>query len=84
MNIKEVQKSLENFMIPASEHILQAFKLHADKPHISLKRLTEAVENWRRHVSVLDEINDDEGEEEDNGQDDDYEDYGDFDNDHQN
>jgi hypothetical protein len=82
--VKEVQKSLENFMIPTSDHILQAFKLHPDKPYISLKRLTDTVESWRRNISVLDEINDEGDEEEDAGQDEDYEDYGDFDNDHQN
>ena len=69
-------------MIPTSEHILQAFKLHADKPYISLKRLTETVESWSRNISVLDEINDQ--DEEDSGQDEDYEDYGDFSQEHQN
>lgn len=67
-------------MIPISDHILQAFKLHADKEWISLKKLTDTVETWRQNISVLDEINDEE-EEDDGANDEDYEDYGDFDND---
>jgi hypothetical protein len=67
-------------MIPISDHILQAFKLHSDQDWISFKKLTDTVDIWRLNISVLDEINDEE-DEEDAANDEDYEDYGDFDND---
>ena len=72
-------------MIPTSEHILQAFKLHPDKPYISLKRLTDAVEGWRHNISVLDEVNDEEDEEDKaSNASEDYVDYDDFENGNQN
>lgn len=77
LSIKEVKKSLENFMIQISDHILAAFKLHPEKDVISLKKLTEIVESWRQNISVLDEINDEEGENDDEagGYSDDYENF---------
>lgn len=83
LSVAEVKKSLENFMIPISDHILQAFKASPNSDWISYRKLSETVESWRSSISVLDEIND-EADEEDAANDDDYEDYGDFDNDNQN
>jgi hypothetical protein len=82
VSVTEVKKSLENFMIPISDHILQAFKPSPNSEWISYRKLSETVESWRSSISVLDEINDEE-DEEDAANDEDYEDYGDFDNDNQ-
>lgn len=63
--IARVKERLQNYLIPTQDYILQAFKLNQDKELISLRRLTEAIENWKQNIYVLDELNDEEEDEED-------------------
>ena len=65
MSVKDVKKSLENCMIPVSDHVLQAFKLNSDSEYVSLKKLNETIDSWTQTIAVLDEVNDEEDEDND-------------------